>query len=211
MVEYLPIFCTYFAFCLGFPFQRWLEWAGVLTDLNRVLEVFRLEKFVNCSPLETFQQITVKRPNALMKSTHESTILFKPFPVKPFGQPVWHLAEDGNWGKTLRHKMFLFWKLGIYKWVWVSHYRCLLKKNGNTIILYVIKAKTGTWKRGTNKPRKKWLENRQSACCPDLRVDAHCLPFCWIGVLFHLNAAARLIVQLPHLAHISTSMLDMRC
>lgn len=189
-VRTCPYFLHIFAFCLGLPFQRWLEWEGVLTDLSRVFEVFRLEKFVNCSPLETFQQITVKRPNALMKLTHEFAILYKPFPVKRFGQPIWHLAENGNWGKPKGHQMFLFWKFGIYKWVWISRYRCLLKKNGHIILSCILLKLREEHGRGNQQTKEKMAGKQTmgaSACCPDLRVDAHCLPFCWIGVLFSFN------------------------
>lgn len=39
-----------FAFRLQLPFQRWLESEDALTDLNRALEEFKLEQFVNCFP-----------------------------------------------------------------------------------------------------------------------------------------------------------------
>src|ERR1043165_371424 len=57
-----------FAFRLALPFHRWLEGEGALDDLPKVLEVFKLEQFVNCLPVEIHRWIIDKKPSTLAQA-----------------------------------------------------------------------------------------------------------------------------------------------
>src|ERR1043165_4657999 len=73
-----------FAFRLALPFQRWLEGEDALNDLPKVLEVFKLEQFVNCLPVEIHRWIIDKKPSSLAQASKladEIAILYKPFPA----------------------------------------------------------------------------------------------------------------------------------
>src|ERR1043165_753399 len=73
-----------FAFRLALPFHRWLEGEGALDDLPKVLEVFKLEQFVNCLPVEIHRWIIDKKPSTLAqaaKLADEFAVLYMPFPA----------------------------------------------------------------------------------------------------------------------------------
>src|ERR1043165_2384496 len=73
-----------FAFRLALPFHRWLEGEGALDDLPKVLEVFKLEQFVNCLPVEIHRWIIDKKPSTLAqaaKLADEFAVLYMPIPA----------------------------------------------------------------------------------------------------------------------------------
>ena len=71
-----------FAFRLGLPLHSWLEGEEALTDVDRLLEVVKLEQFVNCLPLELHKWIVERKPKFLRQAAtlaDEYATLYKPF------------------------------------------------------------------------------------------------------------------------------------
>ena len=80
-----------FAFRLSLPFKSWLEGEKAFEDVDKAFEVFKLEQFVNCLPLELHRWVVEKHPKTLMeaaKLADEFAILYKPFKVESFGESM---------------------------------------------------------------------------------------------------------------------------
>src|SRR6218665_3419814 len=71
-----------FAFRLALPFNSWIKGEEASTDIARLKEVMKLEKFTNCLQTEIHRWVVEKRPKLLIdaaKLADEYAVLYKPF------------------------------------------------------------------------------------------------------------------------------------
>ena len=95
-----------FAFRMSLPFNSWIEGEGATKEVDKLIEVVKLEQFVNCLPTELHRWVIEKKPESLSeaaKLADEFAILYKPFKVETFGgfrgeTKVDLNMEKGNWG-----------------------------------------------------------------------------------------------------------------
>src|SRR5678816_2337272 len=96
-----------FAFRMSLPFNSWIEGEGATKEVDKLVEVVKLEQFVNCLPTELHRWVIEKKPESLSeaaKLADEFAILYKPFKVETFGgfrgeNKVDLNMEKGNWGQ----------------------------------------------------------------------------------------------------------------
>src|SRR5688572_13624668 len=96
-----------FAFRMSLPFNSWIEGEGATKEVDKLMEVVKLEQFVNCLPTELHRWVIEKKPESLSeaaKLADEFAILYKPFKVDTFGgfrgeTKVDLNMEKGNWGQ----------------------------------------------------------------------------------------------------------------
>src|SRR5688572_10985214 len=91
---------------MSLPFNSWIEGEGATKEVDKLMEVVKLEQFVNCLPTELQRWVIEKKPESLSeaaKLADEFAILYKPFKVDTFGgfrgeTKVDLNMEKGNWG-----------------------------------------------------------------------------------------------------------------
>src|ERR1043165_9420846 len=87
-----------FAHRLSIPFESWLEGEDALSNVEKALEVFKLEQFVHCLPVDLHRWIVERKVSSLTEAARmadEYDLLGKPF-KKAFVAPV--KFGDQNWG-----------------------------------------------------------------------------------------------------------------
>src|SRR5688572_240815 len=103
-----------FAFRMSLPFNSWIEGEGATKEVDKLIEVVKLEQFVNCLPTELHRWVIEKKPESLReaaKLADEFAILYKPFKVETFGgfrgeTKVDSYMEKGNWGHSSNSPKF---------------------------------------------------------------------------------------------------------
>jgi len=74
-----------FALRLALPFKPWMDGEEAYEDVDRMREVFKLERFVNCLPVEIHRWVVEKHPKTVVDASRladEYSVLYKPFKME---------------------------------------------------------------------------------------------------------------------------------